>query len=521
MLMALVDTAAFASKDKDRNMDVMSILTSDTSAGQKIEQLEGLHRITILKPAEDHLVHYSLATLYLDLGDPDRAEILLNEDLKKGKNVFHAYESYSLLMGIYWDRKREIPENEIARYLKLFRAMKKHAPKEIQRLTRKLEEFSEEEPNQAEDEKGFQQRKRMLETKRKIQAYEKDPFQFERMVGDYYYSRKKLEQAYNYYRNYYGDLEKPVESYQPASMRNYVDILLKRNETSQALLHLGYIVNLWPYMFDDLLNLVHIYYELGDGVNALLLLMFIHTLSDGYNISYHTKCEELITKIIETNQNRSDMQKILYLTEIYLTGTNASNIQFIIDGLRKDGVRNFFFFYLEGMYHFFKSQYAQALKSFSEFNEIYPFLADSYYFAMVSLYHLAGEKELENIALCAEKAVELKPCSELSKGVKKYLGNLLALRENEYDKLLLTSEIQSILDGFTLHGAPTSSLDALSAALCIERNPYQVAQIQLMAKVDGRYEEYVSYLKDAYGRLNDRGRESVVTLLSRMGEKLD
>jgi len=55
-------------------------------------------------------------------------------------------------------------------------------------------------------------------------------------------------------------------------------------------------------------------------------------------------------------------------------GENILNIQLIIDGLRKDGVRNFFFYYLEGICFFAAKEYRDALGQFIGFSEICPYL---------------------------------------------------------------------------------------------------------------------------------------------------
>jgi hypothetical protein len=54
---------------------------------------------------------------------------------------------------------------------------------------------------------------------------------------------------------------------------------------------------------------------------------------------------------------------------------------------------------------------------------------------------------------------------------KMYLGNLLGLGENESSKLLISSEIGSILNNFLFHGAPVKTIDKLLGFINYHKKP--------------------------------------------------
>jgi hypothetical protein len=202
------------------------------------------------------------------------------------------------------------------------------------------------------------------------------------------------------------------------------------------------------------------------------------------------------------------------LTEIFLTGDNLRSTPVVIDELEREGVKNFFFFYLRGVAGFIMGDYVTSLKNLLEFNEFYPYLADSYYYALVCMYNLDLKKNSREIVSYAEKAIELKPSSRVAKMTKKYLGILLGLDEEESVKLLISSEIAAIMNEFLYHGAPVESLSPLVDSLTVERNPYQVALIQVMSKVNVRKDEYTRYLVQSAENLNDNGKRNAERILS-------
>ncbi|MBA7668540.1 hypothetical protein ES703_76653 [subsurface metagenome] len=511
-----------AGKEEMNIQEIRETLNNLKTSRGRIEYLEALD-----KKEKGHFVLYTLASLYLERGELEKTEALLKEDLKKHKNLFDAYESYSLLIGLYRDQKRIIPEMEIEQYTLFFQKMKRKSEKKSKKKRPVKQEIPTRPGLQTREEEGKEidwpavKKGQFIDQDKKIESYGKDPFQFERMIGDYYFSRQNFHKAYKFYHSFYQDMDKPVKSFTPQSMRNYVDTLLKKKKTDDALLFMGYIINLKAYMVNDIFYFAELYYNMGDRISSLLVLMFAHTLTEGHISTLHEKSRSIIDQLYDEMKNLPEAQKIINLTDIYLKGENILNIQLIIDGLKKDNVKNFFFYYLEGVYYFAANEYSEALGRFLEFNGIYPYLADAYYYAMVSMYNLDSEKYSRQIVVFAEKTIELKPDSLVAKMTKMYLGKLLGLTEGESSKLLTPSEIGFILDNFLFHGAPVNSLDKLLASLTISRNPYQIALVQLMSKVNRRREEFVSYLKHVYDLFNEKGKSYIEQILSAMGEPLD
>jgi tetratricopeptide (TPR) repeat protein len=300
-------------------------------------------------------------------------------------------------------------------------------------------------------------------------------------------------------------------------MRRYVDVLMKKGNTSEALVFMGYLVNLRPYMLDDLLKFSDLYYMIGDRVSALLLQMFVMSLSEGYSREYHEKSRGMMGLLLAEMKGSRGNEGVERLAGIFLSGENIRDLPAVIDGLERAGVKNFFFFYLRGVAGFIMGDYVTALKNLLRFNEFYPYHADSYYYALVCMYNLDLKKNSREIVSFAEKAIELKPGSKVAKATKKYLGVLLGLDERESAKLLMSSEIASVLNDFLNRGAPVQSLSPLLDSLTVERNPYQVALIQLMSKVNVRKDEYVRYLRASAEGLNEDGKRNVGLVLSALG----
>jgi len=482
---------------------------------EKIEYLEGLY-----VQDKSHFVLYTLSSLYIETEKPARAEILLKEDLDRVKDPFDAYESYSLLTGLYIDQKKEIPGDEIDRYLHLFQKMKKTTEK--MGAAQGLSSNHGYEENTVRDlDKIHLTRPEGFDEQRKAESYIRDPFQFERMIGDYYYNMQEYERAFTYYSSFYQDMNKPVQVFTPESMRNYVNILLRKGKTDEALLFMGFIINLRPYMLDDIFNFSGVYHAMGDRTSALLVLMFAHTLTEGYDEQTHERSRKLIDELCEEMQFLPEALKILELTDIYLSGNNLSQLQLLIDGVKKEGAQHFFLYYLEGIYHFAQYHYSEALGRFTDFCEIYPYLADAYYYAMVCGFNLDLEKYSDEVITFSEMAIGLKPNSTIANMAKLYLGKVLGIEGKDCEKLLTPSEMGFILDNFLAHNAPVSSLDPLLASLTLPRNPYQVALIKLMSKIDRRKEEFVHYLKHVYDLFNENGRNNIKAILTALVEPLD
>lgn len=467
-----------------------------------------------------HFILYTLASLYLEQGETKKSESVLKEDLNINKDPCDAYESYSLLVGMYIDQKREVSDRELNRFTHLFHKMKKNADKQMLNLDKAVANI-EGKKDSMDTVTAQEMVEELVDRKKKIDVCIKDPFQFERMMGDYYYSGNNMDKAYALYESYYENLDRPIEIFTPDSMRNYVDLLLRKNKPDRALIFMGYVINLKPYMLDDVIYFSQIYYRLNEKISAVLTLLFAHALSDGYSNTYHEKTRELIERMTSELQGLEESQKILNLTDIYLKGENILNLQLIIDGLRKEGVKNFFLSYLEGIYFFTAKDYQSALGKFLEFNEIYPYLADSYCYAMVCMYNLDAVKHSKEIVTAAEKAIELKPDSEVAKMTKSYLGTMLGLNEDESQKLLTSYEIGSILNNYLFHDASVQSLDKLLTSLTIRKNPYQTALVELMSKVSRRKKEFAAYLKNVYDLFNKNGKENIKIILTGMGEFFD
>jgi hypothetical protein len=191
-----------------------------------------------------------------------------------------------------------------------------------------------------------------------------------------------------------------------------------------------------------------------------------------------------------------------------------------IESLKKEGIRNFFFSYLEGLVFFFREEYPSALARFTEFNDAYPYLAESHYYQLACMFKIDRELYARSIPPAAEKAIELKPDSPLAAMAKIYLGLTLGLAENESSRILIPAESGTILKEFVDRGSPLNALDRLIGSLTIMENPYQNDLVQRLIKLRGRRREVVSYLKNVYDLLNETGKKNIRRVLAGMGTPL-
>ena len=183
---------------------------------------------------------------------------------------------------------------------------------------------------------GRSNKKRMSEQNKKIKTYARDPFQFERMIGDYYYERKNFSSAFDFYDSFYQDMDKPEDLFTPQSMRNYIDILLHKNKLNHALHYMGYIINLKPYMIEDIVQLSELYSKKGDSISALLSLLFTYTLTKDYNTEVVKESRDRIDKLYNEVKQLPNTENIRKLIDIYLKEKELSKIVYFIDGLKKD-----------------------------------------------------------------------------------------------------------------------------------------------------------------------------------------
>ncbi|MGQ9615557.1 MAG: tetratricopeptide repeat protein [Spirochaetota bacterium] len=493
------------------------IPTSFSTLQEKLLYLETLYR-----EDEDHYLAYELAHLYLQVGARSKAEEVLRDDLDRRLNPFDAYESYSLLVGLYIDRRSEIPEDMIRRFDDLFLKMKKKAPSTLAKLDSEERFYHESrEGLVGKDHRTYEE---LLMLRRRVEGYTRDLLQYERMIGDYYYMHNDYERALHYYDHFYQDLDKPPGTFNPRSMRNYVTSLLKQNRLGDAIYFLGLLVNLKPYMFSDLFWLATLYYQLGDCTSALIVMMFTNTLADGYSKTFYEESHAMILRLIEEMEEEpfsgNSEGKAVSLARAYLSGSNLSSFHILIDGMRSEGVHNFFFQYLEGVSYFIKGDYRFALDRFREFQAFYPYLAETHYYEMQCMYMIDPKVYGEDILERAEQTIKLKPDSLIARFSKQQLGVMLGLGKKDGEKLLVPYEIEKVLNDFITLGSEVKELEKLLPPLTIPENSYQIAQVQLMSRVSHRREEYISFLKDRYSSLNGHGKKKIAEVLYALGETI-
>lgn len=507
----------------DHAADIETITDKTTPDGSK--KMWFLHKNPI------HTESYNRALFYINRQTYNTAAAILREDLKRTEDLYDNYESYALILGMCIDRKIQLPEKELEGFLRRFNKMQAYAPKDIKKIERSSERInhkisrSKSDPGKRDknqhDARHYNFLKYLSEKRLKIESYKQDPFQFERMAGDYFYRQHDIKRAYVLYSAYYTNLDRPVSSFIPQSMKNYIDILWKSRRTEAALLYQGFLVNLKPYMFTDLFHLARMYYLLDDRQNSLFLLLFIDTLADGYSKPYCKKAREQIFMLLEEMKYYPKEKNAREVAGVYLTGENIQAIRSGIAVLRDRGIENFYFYYLEGVSLYLDKDYEKALDAFQAFNDVYPWLADSCYYAMLCMDQVAPKSLNRGIIDYAQKTAELKPHSPITEWTRLYMGKRMGLDGMESAKLLFPAEITKTIDDFTQNGAPVQSLTRLCTLLSISGNPYQLLAVQQMSGIMTRRGEYIAYLKDMYSRGNNRCKKNIARIIRALGEEFE
>ncbi len=514
-----------------------------------------------------HIDSYRRALFYIERQLYQIAATILRNDLKKTKDPYDCYESYSLLLGMHIDRRAVVSEEELEGFICRFKKVQVRAPRDVKRTKRFREKVNRITSPSKNDTGKRDKRPRvnlhenqhsrlyedpwifsykntppglymnqherlhdtlpgvlldyLSEKQKRIEAVEKDLFQFERMAGDYFYNRSNTERAFVLYSAYYNDLHRPISSFVSQSMRSYIDILWRKRDIEKALFYQGFLVNLKPYMFTELFHLARMYYLSGDRQNSLFLIMFANTLAEGYSASYYTKTGEQMLLLLEEMKNVPQEKSAREVAGIYLTGKNLQAMPSTIETLGERGIENPFFSYLEGLSFYLKKDYKKALHLFETFNGAYPWLADSYYYAMLCMNMVDPAAFDTKIIDYAHKTAELKPHSFIAKMTRIFIGRKMGLNDEESRKLLFPQEITGTIEDFARNGAPVGRLSTLAGILSISKNPYQVFAIQRMSGITVRRDEYVGFLKDTYSSGNNRCRQNIEKIMHALGEKFE
>lgn len=504
LLVVLAAHTACGGGTKPDAEQVRAGLYSLTSVDQKIAYLEQQHA-----GADSHLLRHALASLYLRRGEADRAAGLLREDLRRMNDCFDAYESYTLLIGLHMDQDRAMPEGELRRFERWFRRIPGKAAKEILHLQRAIAGL--EGRASSGDEASMRQVRFLNARRQRLEAYARDELQYDRMLGDYRFRRGDSDRAYHHYDRYFAHPDRTAGSIVPQSLRTYVDLLLMNNETTRAVLFQGYLVNLEPHLFEDLLRLAELYHLAGDRSSALLTVMLANAAAEGSDPYYYHHSQILISRLASERGVAPELGRI---ARIYLEGGEARAVPELVRNLQGQGYRHFFFHYLIGLSRFIEGAYEDALSSFSLFNAVYPHLADAYYFSALCLDRVDLDIDPERVARCCEKAIQLKAGSAVALLARHFLGGRLGLDQHESNLLLLPFEVRTVLAEFAGNGAPAGTLAPLIEALALTANPYQAAQVQLMGGIRERRREYIAFLEENMELVSTRGRENLERVIA-------
>ncbi|MEJ5273396.1 MAG: hypothetical protein WH035_04655 [Spirochaetota bacterium] len=485
---------------KEKVIKLMEELNKQKSLEEKILLLQKQ-----IKKIYNKDIIMTLSSLYVEKQDYDNARNLLYRYMKKANiDVLERYEFASYYLGITLDYILSIGKKEIKTIEKIDQKFKNSVNKRLIYLEKKLKKANNIEKLKIEYDK--------------LLKYKTDPYQLERMMGDYFFRNNQQDEAYKWYFAFYSDLNKPISYFTTQPLRNYIQILINRNEYKEAIIYQGYLCNLFPYMFDDLMALSELFDKIQQPLSSLFISMFMNTLAQNYDEIEYRKSIALILSYLEKLKG-TEYYKLAYnLVNSFLIGKEPENVEDIINKFIANGINNFFFEYLLGVCSSIKKDYLSAKDHFEKFNKLYPYCAESYFLLLDSILNIEGKegKDIKTIVFLAEKVIELKPSSQMAIYCKKYIGKSIGLNEKQSLKLITTPELIRMVDGFTKNGESASIFTSLLDSFDNPDNVYLTAAIQILSEIKERKNELITFLKMYYLKANKEQKRNIDIILSNL-----
>lgn len=510
----------------DEKQVIMNNIKNNSDIEQRIKYING-----IIKHNDEKAFVFELCNSYLEQKNPEKARAeLLKRAKSSKKTIIERYDYISYFIGISLDYNLQITDNNVKLIKSIDKKLFNYLDKQKNNIEKKISKLSTDLKKQKENSSKFYSINKkiqlLLQEKDQISIYSMDPFQLERMMGDYYYKMKEPELALYWYKKFYSNLNKPISYFTIQPLRNYIQLLLDNKEINQAILYQGFLCNLSPYLFDDLYKLADLLSLYKDQLSSLFTLMFINTLSQSYDEINYKKSQIFILSTLE-NLRGSELHPLAYnLVSIYLTGKDIETLPEIISKFQDSGINHFFFNYLLGLGYNNQKIYDKSIENLKQFNSIYPYCAESYFFLLDSILSLEKEQQISNqidmkpeekINL-AEKVIELKPDSQISLICKEFLGKSIGLSEKQAINIITTPELKKMIDSYTKYGAPVNVFDPLLESFSNPKNVYQTAAIEVLSSIQVRKSELILYLKTYYIKANTNQREIINSILSSLEE---
>ena len=506
----------------DEKQVIMNNIKNISNVEQRIKYIKD-----IIKHNDEKIFVFQLCNSYLEQNNPEKARSeLLKKAKSSKKSIIERYDYISYFVGISLDYNLKIADSNVKLIKSIDKKLFKYLDDRNSKIEKKISILSKDLKKQKENSSKFysinKKMQLLLQEKDQISIYSMDPFQLERMMGDYYYKMKEPELALYWYKKFYNNLNKPLSYYTIQPLRNYIQLLLDFKEINQAILYQGFLCNLSPYLFDDLYKLADLLSLYKDQLSSLFTLMFINTLSQSYDEIHYKKSQIFIFSILEKLKGSEIYQLAYNLVSIYLTGKDIETLPEIISKFQNSGINHFFFYYLLGLSYNNQKIYDKSIENLKQSIAIYPYCAEAYFFLLDSILSLEKEQQVSNqidmkpeekINL-AEKVIELKPDSQISLICKTYLGKSIGLSEKQATKIITTPELKKMVDSYTKYGAPVNVFDPLLESFSNPKNVYQTAAIEVLSSIQVRKSELILYLKTYYIKANTNQREIIDSILS-------
>ncbi|NLJ05046.1 MAG: hypothetical protein GX435_04950 [Exilispira sp.] len=282
----------------DEKQVIMNNIKNNSDIEQRIKYING-----IIKHNDEKAFVFELCNSYLEQKNPEKARAeLLKRAKSSKKTIIERYDYISYFIGISLDYNLQITDNNVKLIKSIDKKLFNYLDKQKNNIEKKISKLSTDLKKQKENSSKFYSINKkiqlLLQEKDQISIYSMDPFQLERMMGDYYYKMKEPELALYWYKKFYSNLDKPISYFTIQPLRNYIQLLLDNKEINQAILYQGFLCNLSPYLFDDLYKLADLLSLYKDQLSSLFTLMFINTLSQSYDEIHYKKSQIFIFSIL-------------------------------------------------------------------------------------------------------------------------------------------------------------------------------------------------------------------------------
>ena len=186
----------------DEKQVIMNNIKNNSDIEQRIKYING-----IIKHNDEKAFVFELCNSYLEQKNPEKARAeLLKRAKSSKKTIIERYDYISYFIGISLDYNLQITDNNVKLIKSIDKKLFNYLDKQKNNIEKKISKLSTDLKKQKENSSKFYSINKkiqlLLQEKDQISIYSMDPFQLERMMGDYYYKMKEPELALYCIKNF-------------------------------------------------------------------------------------------------------------------------------------------------------------------------------------------------------------------------------------------------------------------------------------------------------------------------------